>query len=77
MSKKVLIIAAHPDDEVLGCGGTICQHVENGDIVNVLIMVEGATSRSNKRDRELYINEISNLSLAAKKVQKILGVESL
>lgn len=77
MSNSVLIIAAHPDDEVLGCGGTICHHVENGDKVDVLIMVEGATSRSDSRNRELHSEEISNLSKAAKHVQNILGINSL
>jgi len=44
-SKSVLVVAAHPDDEVLGCGGTIARHADAGDQVNVLIVAEGATSR--------------------------------
>ena len=43
--QSVLIVAAHPDDEVLGCGATAARHVTEGDTVHVLIMAEGATSR--------------------------------
>ena len=37
-TNKILIIAAHPDDEVLGCGGTIAHHADAGDRVQILIM---------------------------------------
>lgn len=45
MSKSVLCVCAHPDDEVLGCGGTIARHVANGDSVTVIFMSDGVTSR--------------------------------
>ncbi len=45
-AQRVLVIAAHPDDEVLGCGGTMAKHARNGDQVHVLIVGEGLTSRS-------------------------------
>ena len=37
-AKTVLIVAAHPDDEVLGCGGTMARRVEDGDQVHVVFM---------------------------------------
>ena len=45
---KYLIIAAHPDDEVLGCGGSMAKGSKDGHDVHVLIMSEGATSRTRK-----------------------------
>jgi LmbE family N-acetylglucosaminyl deacetylase len=43
--KSILVIAAHPDDEVLGCGGTIAKLAANGARVNILILATGLTSR--------------------------------
>ena len=48
---NVLIVAAHADDEVLGCGGSIARHVARGDIVNVIYMADGVTSRSQKKHK--------------------------
>lgn len=79
MSKanKVLIVAAHPDDEVLGCGGTIARHAEAGDQVNVLIVAEGATSRQQQRDRTQATLELSNLAKAAQRAGEILGAKGV
>lgn len=48
--KKVLVVAAHPDDEILGVGGTVAKHVATGDKVYGLILGEGQTSRGEKRE---------------------------
>jgi LmbE family N-acetylglucosaminyl deacetylase len=42
MKSKVLVVAPHPDDEVLGCGGTIARHAARGDEVHVLVVTRGA-----------------------------------
>ena len=49
-NNDVLIIAAHPDDEILGCGGAMVKHIENGDEVHVVILAEGMTSRDTNRN---------------------------
>jgi len=43
--RRVLVIAAHPDDEVLGCGGTIARYTEAGAPVTVVIACEGESLR--------------------------------
>ncbi len=74
---KILIIAAHPDDEILGCGGTIARHVQNGDEVHVLILAEGLTSRDKERERDKRADELSALAQAAREAGRILGVRSV
>jgi LmbE family N-acetylglucosaminyl deacetylase len=41
MSKKILVFAPHPDDEVLGCGGTLARHSSEGDQVFLCIVTRG------------------------------------
>jgi len=44
---KVLVVAAHADDEILGCGGTMAKHADAGDDVAVLFMTDGVGARPN------------------------------
>lgn len=67
---KILVIAAHPDDEVLGLGGTIAKHVNKGDEVYVCIVAEGATVRYERG----MINELKKYALQA---SEILGVKKV
>lgn len=75
--KNILVIAAHPDDEVLGCGATIVRHAEAGDKIHVVILAEGITSRDNVRVRENHSIQLSELAKAAHTANEILGVHSL
>lgn len=44
-SQRILVVAAHPDDEVLGCGGTIGRFVAEGCAIRIVFMAEGVTAR--------------------------------
>lgn len=43
---RILVVAAHPDDEVLGCGATIARHVSDGAEVHVLLVADGEGART-------------------------------
>lgn len=43
--ERILVVAAHPDDEVLGCGGTIARFAEAGAKVRIVFLAEGVTAR--------------------------------
>ena len=73
MAEKILVVAAHPDDEVLGCGGAIARHGDAGDHVQLLIVAEGATSRQQQRDRSQASVDLFALALAAQRAASILG----
>ncbi len=46
MTKKILIVVAHPDDEILGAGGTLIKQAELGQEINCLILSAGVMARS-------------------------------
>lgn len=76
MPKKVLVIAAHPDDEILGCGGTVARHAEQGDEVFHLILGEGHTSRAKSRDRADRAN-VQRLAKLAEKAGVVVGAKTI
>lgn len=58
-NKKILLVVAHPDDEVLGLGGSIYQLIKNYNCaVRVVILGEGITSRSDVRDAKIWQKEL-------------------
>jgi LmbE family N-acetylglucosaminyl deacetylase len=69
MNNTVLIIAAHPDDEVLGCGGTIAKHIATDDIVHIIFMTNGVNARDNGSDKDTIIR-----SSALNQAMTALGV---
>lgn len=72
---KVLVVAAHPDDEVLGCGATIAKHRQAGDEVHVVILAEGLTSRGDTGQD--FSEDLTRLRASAEKAHRILGSSSL
>ena len=76
-NRRIAVIAAHPDDEVLGCGATIARHAAAGDEVHILILAEGATSRDSSRDAPSRANELVSLRAAGSSAARILGAKSI
>jgi len=75
--KIILIIVAHPDDEVLGCGGSMAKWSKEGHDIHVLIMAEGATSRDKERNREKRNKELTNLMKFAINAGEVLGIKTV
>jgi len=69
MSKRVLIIAPHPDDESLGLGGTISKFVEQGNEVHLLVVSGHLPPLYKREDYELTLSE-------AQKAFEILGIKN-
>lgn len=68
MSAKILVIAPHPDDEVLGCGGTIKKHVLQGDEVFLCIGTKAYTPQWSEEFIKERPHEIE-------RANKVLGVK--
>lgn len=58
--KKVLVIAVHPDDETLGCGGTLLRHKSSGDSIHWLIITSIDKTHKMYQKREQEIKQVSN-----------------
>jgi len=69
---SVLCIVAHPDDEVLGVGGTLARHAAAGDDVHVCILSDGVTSRYDDDD-DAASAEIERRRERAERAAEILG----
>ena len=69
MKKSILVIASHPDDETIGCGGSLLRHISEGDSVNVLTLTNGVGSRESNK-----LSDVKKRQLAAVQAFKILGI---
>lgn len=76
---RILVVVAHPDDEVLGCGGTIAKHIANGDSVHCLILSNGVTSKFNKEEMTTYwVKEAIEKRISeAVEASRVLGTKLL
>lgn len=73
MSKKILIIAAHPDDEVLGCFGTVAKLIQEGYEAYTLILGEGKTSRDINNTQD----SLNQLNHEIEKANNIIGIKKV
>ena len=69
---NILVVVAHADDEVLGCGATIAKHASKGDEVTLLVMTNGVSARSSCQEHEKLARK-----RALTKSCKILGIKSV
>ncbi len=76
MNDKILVVAAHPDDEILGCGGTIAKLVKNGCQVYTLILGEGVAARYPINKPKIK-QKVEDLKQQMQSANDILGVKEV
>lgn len=77
-NKKIMIVVAHPDDEILGLGATMFRLIRDyGVHTRVVILGEGITSRSDKRDRAEWERELATHKNNIYQAQKAIGYNSV
>jgi LmbE family N-acetylglucosaminyl deacetylase len=75
-NKRILLVVAHPDDELLGCGATMHRLIyECNCYIRVVILGEGITSRSDTRDTEKWKAELQVHRNNIEQAQKCIGYQ--
>jgi len=69
--KKILVVVAHPDDEILGCGASLLKHSAKGAKITTIILTDGVTSRFTKKT-SVSKKQISKRILSANRAHKYL-----
>lgn len=77
MKTTILTVVAHPDDEILGCGGTVARLVDEGAAAYTLILGEGVTSRDTHRVAKIRRKQLDSLKKQARKANAIIGVKQV
>lgn len=73
---KILAVVSHPDDEILGLGGTLIKHVEDNDEVYCLILGEGVTSRKGL-DEDEKNEKLRELKKQTGKAGQVIGFKDI
>ena len=77
-NKNILLIVAHPDDEILGVGGTMNKLIiEFNCTVRVLILGEGITSRNDSRNPKEWEKELAIHKANIQEAANRIGFESV
>ena len=70
---NVVVVAPHPDDEAIGCGGAVCRHVERGDRVVAVFLTSGELGLKHLPETEAWRTREGEAEQAA----QVLGLADL
>ena len=76
---RLLVVAAHPDDEILGCGGTLARARKKGAHVEVMFLSEGTSARFpfDEYDSQEYCTQVARRRKEAEEALNVLGIKEI